>query len=509
MNEYLFEFSKDNKDYSSCLLSPNLINDYLESKGIYNLSYSEKEKIVSRNPKDYYSWWGNQYKTSLFYDSSINDFPFLINSIEASISNIAINLQNSKSSLDIMPFSFSRTNILLYKPNYSFPESVSFLKNVYFVQQIVIKTPIIVSSSDNIRKGVFKEGKYCLKNTNFNVANYIAVSIIVNGEIGICLFNKKYIHFIPGLTALFQIATLNKDDHISFVLVFGVNVPAQESYYYLTKEGIYIGVCPDVNGIDYFGYVKKMILTLFNLKMISYNRLPIHGACINIKLKGGKDIIATILGDSGAGKSETIEALRKISRGYIESISTVYDDMGTFSLGKDGNVYTTGTEIGAFVRLDDLDIGFSLKNIDESVYMNIDRKNARVIIPATSYKNTVEFHKVDMFLLANNFIKSVNHLFKFSDKETAIKEFSDAPRVAKGTTNEVGLVHTFFANPFGPVQEQEKVEKLINVYFSSLFKNNIYVGKLYTELAIDRINGPLKGAGELLELINKEYANEK
>ena len=50
--------------------------------------------------------------------------------------------------------------------------------------------------------------------------------------------------------------------------------------------------------------------------------------------------------------------------------------MGVLSLGDKGKVKTSGTEIGAFVRLDDLDAGYSFKELDRSVFMNPDKVNA-------------------------------------------------------------------------------------------------------------------------------------
>lgn len=49
----------------------------------------------------------------------------------------------------------------------------------------------------------------------------------------------------------------------------------KECYYYKLNDGTYVGVFPDTPEIDYFGYVKKMILTLHNLNRINNNELPI------------------------------------------------------------------------------------------------------------------------------------------------------------------------------------------------------------------------------------------
>ena len=57
--------------------------------------------------------------------------------------------------------------------------------------------------------------------------------------------------------------------------------------------------------------------------------------------------------------------------------------MGIFK-EKDGKVYGYGTEIGAFVRLDDL-IGYAFKELDRSIFMNPDKINARLVMPVAPY----------------------------------------------------------------------------------------------------------------------------
>ena len=40
-------------------------------------------------------------------------------------------------------------------------------------------------------------------------------------------------------------------------------------------------------------------------------RLPVHGAMVKINLKGDKSANIIFMGDTGAGKSESLEAFRK------------------------------------------------------------------------------------------------------------------------------------------------------------------------------------------------------
>ena len=93
--------------------------------------------------------------------------------------------------------------------------------------------------------------------------------------------------------------------------------------------------------------------------MMAKGWLPIHGAFVNITLNDDRSKGICLMGDSGAGKSETIETLKNLGNDKIKNIEVVFDDMGTFHI-ENGQVYAKGTEIGAFVRLDDLDPGTSM-----------------------------------------------------------------------------------------------------------------------------------------------------
>lgn len=50
------------------------------------------------------------------------------------------------------------------------------------------------------------------------------------------------------------------------------------------------------------------------------------------------------MGDSGAGKSESIEALKAAAGDMIREVEVVFDDMGTIHL-EDGVPYGQGTEL--------------------------------------------------------------------------------------------------------------------------------------------------------------------
>ncbi len=77
--------------------------------------------------------------------------------------------------------------------------------------------------------------------------------------------------------------------------------------------------------------------------------------------------------------------------------------------------------------------------------------------------------------------------------------------MAKGTTTEKGIVHSYFVNIFGPVQYQELHEKLAKKYFKALFKSGVRVAQLRTRLGIPGLEtkGPESAAEALFEVISK------
>ncbi len=276
------------------------------------------------------------------------------------------------------------------------------------------------------------------------------------------------------------------------------------TFHYDEAEKLWVGSVSYHERIEYFGYMKKMTLTLHNLAMMQRNWLPIHGAFINITLKNGKRKGIMLMGDSGAGKSESIEALKNMGKDVIKDIEVVFDDMGTIHI-EDGIPYGQGTEVGAFIRLDDLDPGTPYRDMDRSIFFNPDSSNARVITPAAPYEIVATNHRIDLFCYANNYDMDEG-MRRIKDMEEAKPIFIEGKRMAKGTTQEVGLSKTYFANPFGPMQKQELCQPIIDEVFDCLNANDIYIGEIFTHLGLDAENraGIEIAAKELLAFIENE-----
>ncbi len=391
-----------------------------------------------------------------------------------------------------------------YQPD--LPEGYEKLKNIPFVAKISLRTPLILHPKFNKRTNKFTDApNNPMEDFIPGNQEWLCYPAMVGTMLIYCYFHRDYISSCVSMANLFELAskeqTLGRKPDA--IMLFGnPDGKKDTTFWHDDTNDIWIGKNSAAPEIDYFGYTKKSVLTLHNLAMMKKGWLPIHGAMVNIYLKDGTKKGLMFMGDSGAGKSETLEALSTLASDMIDHQETVFDDMGTLHLDENGQIRGQGTEIGAFVRLDDLDKGTAYKDMDRSIFFNPEKSNARVVIPAAPHSVVTTPHQVDIFLYANNYTdKRGMHFFK--SREEAEPVFVEGKRFALGTTQESGLSTTFFANPFGPMQRQEECQVLIDKMFDALFEQNIPVGEVYTCLGLPNKgdHGINDGAAALLDFV--------
>lgn len=399
--------------------------------------------------------------------------------------------------------------LLISKHKWMAEDSIySFLKDSEAIEQILIRPPFISYSDKNKRTGTYPEVFENPINEfkdNFKASEYYCYPAKVGSSLAYVYFHRDYLAHGITLCNLFEFVPVSECKGVKpdLLYVFGADIKGESTFYYDKENDIYVGVAPHNSTIDYFGYMKKMLLTLYNTKMIEQGNLPLHGACVHITMKNGTHKNIVIIGDSGAGKSESLEALASVAGDNISAQLTVFDDMGTFKM-VDGKIKAYGTEIGAFVRLDDMASGYAYNEMDRAIFMNPDKINSRLVIPVATYPQIMLGYEVDMVLYANNYDEECeSEVAFFKDVESAKKVFIRGARKAKGTTQEVGLVESFFANPFGPVQREAQTRVIIDEFFGKLFECGIPVGQLHTKLAVSGMEheGPAKAAKKLFELL--------
>jgi hypothetical protein len=386
--------------------------------------------------------------------------------------------------------------------------SYETLRDIRLVRLALLVLPVILYPRRSFRQGKIVEIDHNpLDGMELDPKQWFGLPLRV-GELNFHVyFDREYLSLAVSLVNLFELSGHTearcKPDGI---LVFGLpdtTLNGEMTAFYVDEAAdIAVGGVRKCEEVEYFGYFKKMILTLHNVIMMRRGRLPVHGAMARLGLRSGPNVGLVLVGDSGAGKSETLEALRSLAGDWISDMTIIFDDMGSLALTPQG-LLGYGTEIGAFVRLDDLDPSYAFGHLDRSIFMSPRRQNARIVMPLTEYKHVVAGYPVDLLLYANNYEpvdEELPAVELFATPEQALHVFRSGYRAAKGTTDEQGLVHSYFANPFGPPQMKDRHEEIATHFFESLYNMNVPVGQLRTRLGLKgwEREGPHAAAEALL-----------
>ncbi len=483
----------------------------------------EDKKSFANIIDDVYSFWRKLERYTVIQNNKVKDGIAAVGFVDAnkSFNDLILRFYRrlQKNLLGSMPnvlrqvSAGGNASIMVSNLIWPSPREYSILDHIPFIDAISLEAPFITYPSKNTRDGIFLEtSENPLSGSHINSEEWFCYPAKVGELLAYVYFHRDFMSHGISLCNLFDLATAEECRGVKpdIIYVFGAKDDEDElktCFYDDEKNNIMLGYANYSEEIDYFGYMKKMILTLHNIIMIKRGYMPIHGAMVNVVLKNGKEANIVIMGDSGAGKSESLEAFRALSEEYISDMTIIFDDMGVFK-NVDGLIKGYGTEIGAFVRLDDLDQGYAFKEIDRSIFMNPDKINARLLMPVCKYDDIIKGYDVDLFLYANNYDgvdEGENSIEYFNNPEEAKKIFKAGARMAKGTTTENGLVESYFANPFGPVQKKEEMDLIIDKYFEDMFNNKVKVGQIKTCLGVLGLEkeGPKKAAIELFYIIEK------
>ncbi len=392
------------------------------------------------------------------------------------------------------------------------------LSGISVIRQVLINPPLILNPPNNKRTGQFiRVARNPLEVIDPAVDEWLCYPAKVGPLVILVYFHMRFFELGFSLCNLFEIAD---DDDLArkpdALYLFGVPGDGLDElaefptvFHEDPENGMLVAAAPNRDEFGYFGYLKKMVLTLHNIRMMQAGRLPFHGAFVQIVMDGDARKNILIIGDTGAGKSETLEAFRTIGVGSIRDMAVIADDMGSLDIDERGDIIGYGTEIGAFLRLDDLQPGYAFGQIDRSIIMSPSQVNARIVLPVTTCDTIMKGHRVDMVLYANNYEQvDGDHpiIERFSSVERAFTVFREGMVMSKGTTSSTGIVHSYFANIFGPPQYKEVHDRLALVFFNAFFNRGVFVGQMRTRLGITghEMNGPGEAAGELLRLVRGE-----
>ncbi|TLG72135.1 phosphoenolpyruvate carboxykinase [Culicoidibacter larvae] len=495
-------------NYEEILSNENELSHYLQKRELF-LEFSEDLYGYWRRLERYAIAYNNESQNGIQNSQFIETHDRFENLVLSTYRRITETIRGSKNRVYRQLIAGVNAGLIVNREQLAFErEQYPMLRKVPLIESVILHPPFITYPKRNTRDGIFKEVfENPIANLELDPQEWFCYPAKVGNLLALVYFHKDFMSQGVTLCNLFELAELEEAQtrKPDMIYIFGAKEPTggeeRTVFYHDKANAVYIGYASYSENIDYFGYMKKMILTLHNVSMIDLGGLPLHGAMAHIILHDGTEKNVIIIGDSGAGKSETLEALRTIGDEYIKDLKIVFDDMGVM-VKNDGQLRAHGTEIGAFVRLDDLDSGYAYKEIDRSVFMNPDKINARIVIPVATYEEITYEYPIDLLLYANNYDDG-EILDFFTESTTALDTFRRGARFAKGTTTETGLVESYFANPFGPVQRMEQTDALLDQYFRQLFAEGILVGQIRTKLGIagSEQSGPRDAAIALLEYL--------
>jgi len=171
------------------------------------------------------------------------------------------------------------------------PYEYRCLDNIPFIESVIIHPPFITYSKRNKRDGVFPETKKNpIEDLKFDQDQWFCYPAKVGDLLCFVYFNVAYMAQGVTLCNLFQLATEEeyRNRKPDMIYVYGYEDGKKHQYFYQDDENdMMVALLSANDEFDYFGYMKKMMLTFPNNPgMISGSRLFVHPIFVNITYCG-------------------------------------------------------------------------------------------------------------------------------------------------------------------------------------------------------------------------------
>ncbi len=357
----------------------------------------------------------------------------------------------------------------------------TFLKNVMFINTIVLKTPMVLHHKVNETASDFKQLKSNpIKNAGINQSDWLCFPANVGNLLCFVYLHKDYIANGLALANLFDLATEEQCMKIKpdVICIYGSqDENSSYGYYYDDVNNIYIGAIPYSFRINDIAFLKEAVLALHDLSKLNKNQLPVKGSLIRLCFS---DMTVKTAFISGVKSKiiEVIEAIRKLSfqdnsKKRLVKIDVIFDEAGSLKL-ENSQVVINGSEIGSLISLNHSAKTLNHKDIERSVFINPETKDVKAIIPITSYDLICASHKLDMVLYVNSDVK-----------KTGLEKVAD-----------IKIIKEAFVS-----KRLNKSEKVFIDIFSQLIKDEVYFGQLYLNNNADCKDGIIEIAKQLLEMM--------
>jgi len=180
---------------------------------------------------------------------------------------------------------------------------------------------------------------------------------------------------------------------------------AHKTYFYDDEaSGSLIGIVPAGAEMEYFGYLKKMSLTLHNIKTMKKGSCLTTEPCSRFAFAKGR----FQLPHHGGFRCREIRnaGSHACSGGEeIDEINIIADDMGSLRSGRRVRFLAMVPKRELLSVWMTCSLAMPLDRSIGPIIMNANQINARVVLPVTTYERITAGTKVDYVFYANNYEK--------------------------------------------------------------------------------------------------------
>jgi hypothetical protein len=206
------------------------------------------------------------------------------------------------------------------------PEVKQAAKDISIIRQVLIYPPLIFKTTSNKRVGFFERvATNPVKKFHLEKDQWLCYPTMIGELLVMVYFSLDLFELSFALCNLFELASeedlKRKPDAVMF---FGVPLDQLEpemrnkTYFYDDDEtGELVGIIPAGDEMGYFGYLKKMSLTLHNIKMMKKGVMPYHGAMFQLKVRGKGEYNFLIM-----GSRPCVRWVRMRSKIFLSSLTT-------------------------------------------------------------------------------------------------------------------------------------------------------------------------------------------
>jgi hypothetical protein len=173
--------------------------------------------------------------------------------------------------------------------------SYAKLRDIPIIRQVLAYPPLLFNPPMNKRTGMFEAiHTNPLEDVEISPHEWLCYPAKVGPLLVLAYVHEKFYDLGLSLCNLFELADDDFLNHpVDAVFLFGVPgdaldqlAPMPTVFYDDVDNNMITAACPNKDRFGYFGYLKKMMLTLHNIKMMKLGRMPYHGAMVQIATKG-------------------------------------------------------------------------------------------------------------------------------------------------------------------------------------------------------------------------------